>query len=256
MKKKIEAALNRLGYEVVPKWRAAHHAQARYLQQLFDLLAIDCVLDVGANTGQFRDFLRVQVGYTGRIVSFEPIPDCVAELQRRSATDSAWEVRPIALGSHAGTASFNITKETQFSSLREPDASVTSRFEALNSVVSRIEVEVNTLENVLPQIRQAGISRIYLKLDTQGFDLEVIRGAGECLTQVEAIQTELSFIRLYEGSPGWAETIDELRSRGFRLSGLFPNNPQHFPDCYEMDCHMIHSRWSAEAAGKNQDSAI
>ncbi len=88
------------------------------MQRLFSHLGVDCVIDVGANTGQYRDFLRDDVCYRGRVVSFEPIPDHLTAMGPRGARDPLWEVR----GEAPGTASFNtIMTGTQFSSLLAPD---------------------------------------------------------------------------------------------------------------------------------------
>jgi FkbM family methyltransferase len=73
-------------------------------------LEIDCVLDVGANRGQFARHLRA-IGYRGRIVSFEPNPDEFAILQRSFASDPAWSGYPIALGKGNGTLQLKIIPE-------------------------------------------------------------------------------------------------------------------------------------------------
>jgi hypothetical protein len=87
IRRRLFSLAQTLGYTVLPNWRVEHHAQTVYLQNLFRLLAIDCVLDVGANQGQYRDFLRNDVGFEGAIVSFEPIPQHVETLRRRAASD-------------------------------------------------------------------------------------------------------------------------------------------------------------------------
>src|SRR5215831_3678983 len=75
--------------------------------QLIEKYAIDLVLDVGANTGQFARQLR-QYGYTGRIVSFEPLRAALLQLQTQAARDPAWEVWPYALGDTVTKQSLNI----------------------------------------------------------------------------------------------------------------------------------------------------
>lgn len=61
------------GYDIVPLRETHERDFALHLGQLLSKLEIDCVLDVGANVGQYRDFLRDQVLYRGTIVSFEPV---------------------------------------------------------------------------------------------------------------------------------------------------------------------------------------
>lgn len=65
--------LRQFGYELIPSWRLDSLELANHLRELFNFLDIKCVLDVGANKGQYRDFLRQHVGYKGLILSFEPI---------------------------------------------------------------------------------------------------------------------------------------------------------------------------------------
>ena len=71
-----------LGYAVLPKWRLAQLPMAERLRKIFAAHSIDTVIDVGANKGQYRDFLRHHVGYRGSIVSFEPLPEFAAKFSR------------------------------------------------------------------------------------------------------------------------------------------------------------------------------
>src|SRR5512141_1499824 len=169
--------LERMGYTLLPNWRVARYPMTMCLRELFALLEVDLVLDVGANVGQYRNFLRAEVGYTGRIVSFEPIPRNVARLREHAAGDPAWLIEPFALGSASGPATFNVTAESVFSSFLQPTADSANLFHADSAVTERIAVEVRTLDEVLPGLeREFAPRRMYLKLDTQGYDLEVVRG--------------------------------------------------------------------------------
>lgn len=87
------------------------------LGKLFELNNVDLVLDVGANTGQFARHAR-EAGYIGRIISFEPLPDAHAELQRWSESDSLWMVAPrMAIGNHDGEAHINVSRNSVSSSI-------------------------------------------------------------------------------------------------------------------------------------------
>lgn len=234
-------ALGALGYTLIPNWRMESFAFARHLRKLLEWLDVDCVLDVGANTGQYYDLLRREVGYRGWVISFEPIPEHVATLRRRAAQERAWRIEGMALGAAAGRASFNVMVSTQFSSFLTPDHSATAQFLSANAVRETIEVAVHTLDEVLPPLaRELGVGRFYLKLDTQGFDLEVVKGARASLPSIRALQMEASVTPIYRGSPDFATSIRELQRQGFELSGIFPNNPGHFPRMLEFDCCMVH----------------
>jgi len=244
MPRKFEAAVTgwvaARGYSIIPGWRLPAYPQSTYMRQLFAHLSIDCVLDVGANLGQYRDFLRREVGYEGMVVSFEPIHANAVAIRNRAKSDPRWRIEECALGATPGSATLNVMQSSEFSSFLRPDQSVSKRFENANKVVAQVEVEVRTLADVLPRIeRECAVSAFYLKLDTQGFDLEVARGAGAAIERFRALQTEVAFKPLYEGAPDHAISIPAFRALGFEPSAIFPNNPDHFPLMYEFDCHMI-----------------
>ena len=84
----LQRLARRLGYDLTPRRKAkSPNAQLVAVLQHF---RITCVLDVGANVGQYGSLLR-EWGYPGRIVSFEPQADAHRALERRAAADPAWE---------------------------------------------------------------------------------------------------------------------------------------------------------------------
>ena len=95
-------------------------AFAGRLRRLFHEHRIDTVLDVGANAGQFRDFLRKKVGFRGQIETFEPVPDLAAQLMTRAESDPHWKIHACALGAETGHKPINVTANTVFSSFRKP----------------------------------------------------------------------------------------------------------------------------------------
>lgn len=233
-------ALDRCGYSLVPHWKRDSEPQARYLAKLFKAFAIDCVFDVGANRGQYADFLRQRVGFRGRIISFEPIAALVAELGSKAARDPLWSVCGHALGEAESTLEFQVMASDRFSSFLTPYHGGTDQFTSKNAVARTESVVVRRLEDVMAECRERfGFARPYLKLDTQGYDLAVVRGAGPRIDDFVALQTEASVIPIYQGAPNFAETVRVIESLGFGLSAIFPNNPEHFPFMVEFDCHMV-----------------
>ena len=113
LKRLVSTAAGRLGYTIVPNWQLETFTNVRHMRRLFDLLTIDLVIDVGANAGQFRDLVRDQVGYAGRILSFEPVPHLAKALALRAEADPLWTVEPRALGATPGSSNFNIMADTQ-----------------------------------------------------------------------------------------------------------------------------------------------
>lgn len=228
------------GYDIVPLREMKERDFALHLRDLLTRLEIDCVLDVGANVGQYHDFLREKVLYEGPIVSFEPVSHHVAVLRERAHHDPDWHIEPYALGAEVGSLSINIMVSDQFSSFLEPDNSRVRAFDGLN-VPCRIEtVAVRTVDTVLPALRERlGFRRPYLKLDTQGFDIEVLQGAQQSLPGVPALQSEASVIGIYKGMPGYMDTIRYLGDCGFDITGLYPVSRDSSLRLIEFDCVMI-----------------
>src|SRR5687767_1535407 len=229
-----------LGYDIVPLREMKERDFALHLGELLAHLEIDCVLDVGANVGQYHDFLRNKVLYEGTIVSFEPVSRHVGVLRDRAQADPAWHIEDCALGAKNGSLSINIMVSDQFSSFLEPDNSRVHDFDGLNVPCRTETVAVKTLDQVLPELRQRlGFRRPYLKLDTQGFDIEVLEGALQSLPSIPALQSEASVIGIYKGMPGYMDTIRYLGGRGFDITGLYPVSRDRSLRLIEFDCVMI-----------------
>jgi FkbM family methyltransferase len=251
MKNVIRAALQHLargvGCELIPQWRLANRELSGHLTELFARYRIDCVLDVGANRGQYRDFLRDEVGFTGQIVSFEPMGNLAAVLKERATGDSRWRIQHCAVGRAPGTLPLNVMKDDSLSSFRKPEgARVREDLDTQNTVVRVEEVAVHTLDELWPTIaRELGVSRPYLKMDTQGFDLEVIAGAGAALAHVVALQSEVAFRALYAGAPNYLDSIGRLQAAGFEITGLVPVSRDMQLRVIESDCVMVNTRHAA-----------
>lgn len=239
MKQYLRKLAEQLGYVIVPAWQIDSFPGERHLARLLKVLGVDLVVDVGANAGQYHDMLR-RIGYDGPIVSFEPNPELASALKARARTDKNWTVDQRALGASAGTAEFHIMADSEFSSFHAPRHDQVALFRGQNAVSQNLPVTMTTMDAVLPDLVQRfGAKRVYLKLDTQGHDLEVLKGGPESLPLVAALQTEASVRPIYEGAPIYQEIIGYLTERGFVMSGIFPNNSGHFPLLVEFDCHMI-----------------
>src|SRR5262249_27256720 len=113
-------------------------------------------------------------------------------------------------------------------------------FTALNRTAQTIVVTTKRLADVFPQLqKQFGFQRPFLKLDTQGFDPAVLRGAEGVLSNFVGFQSELAIRRIYEDAVDYREVLTFYESLGFDLSALVPNNAGHFPALVEIDCIMV-----------------
>ncbi|HEX2727401.1 MAG TPA: FkbM family methyltransferase, partial [Beijerinckiaceae bacterium] len=134
-----------------------------HLGRLLAYLDVDCVFDVGANHGQYAERLRNDVGFSGHIVSFEPVTELAAELREKCRHDDKWHVREIALDREAGPAKFNVMASDEFSSLLEPTTDEVDEFRDLNKVVRSIEVARSTLDAEFERFGALGMERPFLK---------------------------------------------------------------------------------------------
>lgn len=237
--KRSALAISRsVGYDVMPLREVKDRDLAIHLGRLFAALKIDCVLDVGANTGQYRDFLRDRVLFDGLIISFEPVARNVEKLLAGAAADPRWKIERHALGSQSGRAEINVSAESLFSSFRVPLP--TSAFAGLIDITHTEAVAVETVDHVVGQLRERfGFKRPYLKLDTQGYDLEVLRGAAGSLRSIPALQTEASVIPIYDEMPNYIDTIKFLNQQGFSITGMYPVSRDEKLRLVEFDCVMI-----------------
>lgn len=227
-----------LGLHIVRKGRAARLLEQDLLTQFLREFAVDCVFDVGANVGQYASLLR-RIGFRGFIISFEPIPNLAKQLRLAAAKDRRWFVEALALDESEGDVVFNVMAAQTLSSLKRPSHSETSLFEGENVVVEAIPIRTSRLEKLFDtHQKKLGFQRPFLKMDTQGSDLAVARGAGDRLQRFVGLQSELSIKRIYEHQSDYRESIDFFESAGFVLSGFFPNTYGYFPDLIETDCIM------------------
>ena len=198
------------GYEV-----RKHPAVRR--ARMFAAHDIDLVIDVGAASGGYGTQLR-KFGYTGRIVSFEPLDSAFAELSKVIAGDSAWTARQAALGSDAGKSVINIASNSDSSSLL-PMESAHTEAEPSVGYVGQQTVTVARLDDLIDEIATPE-SRIFLKIDAQGFEKEVLGGAQATLQRCRGLQLELSFIPLYAGGMLVDEAIRTAYDAGFQMVGV------------------------------------
>lgn len=225
----------RMGYTILPNWRVPDMGLEATLRQVFHDYGVKVVLDIGANTGQYRDFLRQRVGFEGIVHSFEPLPELVDGMRARAGDDRQWHVHPFALGAAEAVQQFNVMAHTTFSSFRTPDASY-KEFADTNRVVRTIDVHVRRLDDVAATLEGVSAPGVFVKVDTQGFDLEVIAGGGQVLAQAHGMQFELAMQHIYQNVPGYAEMLGTVQRLGFDVAGMFPISVDHHLRVVEFDC--------------------
>jgi FkbM family methyltransferase len=209
----VQKALNKMGWEV----RRFYLSDMAQLCSFLGHHKVDVVFDVGANIGQFGGRL-IQAGYQGRVISFEPLSAAHRQLIAAASLHSNWTVAPrAAIGAAAGETVINISDNMVSSSLlpirgEHVDSAPASRY------VGSERTPVITLDEYAAL---SGDSRVFLKIDTQGFEREVLKGAERLLSSnIVGVQVELSLASLYEGQPDYIELLAWLRARGFHAWSL------------------------------------
>jgi FkbM family methyltransferase len=214
------------------------HLAARHVAGVLELYRANVVLDVGANRGQFGRRLRAY-GYRGHIVSFEPVPEAFAALERRAAGDPRWTAHRCALGEEDGAMAMQVVQGTM-SSLLTPTAFGADRYGQFADAVE-VEVPVRRLDGLLDEVlAHVPDPRPFLKLDTQGYDLPAFRGLGERVAGFVGLQSEVALLVIYEGMPRMPEALAAYEAAGFEVSGLFQVSRQSATArLVEMDCVMV-----------------
>ena len=216
-KQRIAQSFRMFGYDLT-RYQPNRHPFAR-LMQLMKTYETGLVLDVGANEGQYAQELRAN-GYRGRIVSFEPLEAAFGVLARAAANDPLWEVQRLALGAAPGKSVIHVAGNSTSSSLlgmlpTHEAAAPQSKY------IATQEIEVATLDEVLPRLG-AWQGAIWLKIDTQGYEAEVLKGAPESIGRIGCVQLEMSLVPLYDGSQTFEDLLRWMLERKFRLIGLQP----------------------------------
>jgi FkbM family methyltransferase len=178
------------------------------------------IFDVGANIGgTIREFHNQ---FAGPIIhAFEPSPETFQSLKTNVASIPSVTLNNLGLGSSIGQLTFHENKLADMSSFLESDK------DCWGESKRDVNVLIGTVDDYCFKNR---IERIdVLKSDTQGYDLEVLRGADRMLTSgcVYLVYLEIIFSEMYKGRPDLDEIYRHLRDRGFRLVRFYGFNFQN-----------------------------
>lgn len=218
MKALLRRLLRRFDLDLV----RTHTTFEGHVARLLPQLGVNVVLDVGGHDGEYAGLLR-ELGYRGRIVSFEPVAATYARMATAMRGDRGWRGMNIALGAERDMLPINVTGATDQTSFLTPSANGATWFGGASAVTRTESVRVERLDDVIDACLEGVTApRVYLKLDTQGFDWQVIQGAKATLEQyVVAMQTEIAAQPLYEGVALFPDNVRPFLDLGFTATGLF-----------------------------------
>jgi FkbM family methyltransferase len=204
------------GLKAALTWRPFSSSAFRLTTRLHDACGdFATVLDVGANAGQFAR-AAAQTFPGARVISFEPLSDIAANLRDHLRDLDRFEVHECALGRENGSVEFHPHRYS-LSSSALPAVSGNGRGpgpKAATGELPAIDVPLRRLDDIVP----TGVARpALLKLDVQGYELEVLAGATERLAEMDALLLELAFSREYVGQPLYGEVVDHVNALGWSL---------------------------------------
>ena len=218
VKQQIQDILWKLGIDV-SRSRSLYHPLGRkaFLLETND---IDVVLDIGANTGQFGYELRKYLGYKGKIISFEPLQEAYRSLQNKTKSDRHWEIFNFALGNIEEKRQINVSKNLVSSSFLDMLSTHVKAAPASIYTGEQI-IHIKILDSLFFDLCDEH-NNIYMKIDTQGFDSRVIKGAKKSLPYIKFVQVEMSLVPLYKNEILFDKMLDLMMENGFQMIALEP----------------------------------
>jgi FkbM family methyltransferase len=190
----------------------------KQLSIVFKLLKIDVVFDIGANEGQFAREIR-QHGYRGNIISFEPLTSARKSLLSFASRDLDWQVhKQSVIGDRDGEIEINIAGNSVSSSVL-PMLESHSSAAVGSAYVGSERVPIFKLDSIANRYLEKN-SNLFIKIDTQGYEWQVLDGARETLKRAQGVLCELSLVPLYHEQRLWRDIVDRLDQQGFMLWAL------------------------------------
>ena len=215
--------LHRVGFEL-RRFSVEQSENARFISML-RTHNVNLIFDVGANAGQFGVLLR-KIGFDGKIISFEPLSDAREILLNISKNDPQWQIAlQTAIGEENGEIEIQIAGNSQSSSVLDMlDTHV--RAAPDSKYIGKEKVALRTLDSIALDYMDSN-SIAFIKIDTQGYETQVMNGAKKLMSQIVGLQVEISLVPLYKGQCLFDEMLKKLKNDGFELWSIYPvfSNP-------------------------------
>ena len=219
-KKAVRGVLRQVGFDLI-RWTPQSSPEAA-LARMLTRHRVDTIIDVGANEGQYARLMR-QLGFNGEIISFEPLTTAHERLSLSAANDRLWTIAPrMALGDHEGKVRINVASNGGASSSIFPMLETHERAAPDVRYIGSEVVALSRLDGVVKTLLADKECNIFLKVDVQGYELQVLHGAENLLNRIVGAQLEVTFVPLYEGQALLPSLSDYMLSKGFEIWGIIP----------------------------------
>ena len=216
--KTFKKLFRKLGMEL--KWYSIYSSESLNLIRLLTHNHIDVVLDIGAYVGEYAMDLDAN-GFKGKIISFEPQVETYKKLKANNhKSKQNWLVADrMALGDRDGQIDLNVSGNSLSSSVL-PMLEAHSRSAPDSIYIKKETVPIKRFDSIAGEFDLTG--NLFIKIDVQGFEMDVLMGAGNTLRNTKGLQIELSLVDLYEGQTLMMDMINYLKGLDFQLHGFFP----------------------------------
>jgi FkbM family methyltransferase len=210
---------------LIRKYNPATSEELRRIK-LFEHYKVDLVFDIGANKGQYATGI-MDAGYKNKIVSFEPLSSAHSVIDSLSKSYGNWTIaQRCAIGSRNEEIEINISANSVSSTLLNMlDTHLDGAPES--KIIGKEKVKVYPLDEIAPELIRES-KNIFLKIDVQGFEQEVLKGAQKMLEKAKGVEMEISLVPLYQDQ-NWllAEILKYMTDKGFTLVSIVPAFTDH-----------------------------
>jgi FkbM family methyltransferase len=206
--------LRRLRNSVAASLQAGHIDSLELLELLRPQKPL-VIFDIGANVGTWT-LLAKALYPAAQVHAFEPLQIHIEKFRQLTSKLTGVSLHEVGLGSHPARATMKVTSFSDASSLLP--LSVAGKEQWHLQQVAEIPVQIERLDDWVSSRGLPGPDVI--KLDVQGFELEVLRGAEQCLIQARWVLLEASFKDFYEGQCRFDQLVTFLASAGFQVLAL------------------------------------
>lgn len=174
------------------------------------------LVDVGANKGEFTAAVAALANLEG-VHAFEPQPECHADLRRVLASVPNGCLHGVAVGAEGGQIDLLCTGNSKMASVLAPSPLVAGDYEEGDfAMTGSIKVPLVRLDDVIPAGTRIGL----LKIDVQGYEMQVLEGAAITLRSTFALLLEMNYVAHYEGGVAFDAVHEAIRQHGFRTYGI------------------------------------
>jgi len=202
------------GYSFYKTSRPRNESDILYFQ--IQRINPDLFIDCGANKGGYYQTI-IDAGFTKKIILLEPNSNLVSKyLQPITEDNKNVKIYNFGTGNKNCKKKFYITddKNSDLSSFKEKTKFFDQRF--YKTKINNEElISIKRLDSLLSENKINKNNKIFLKVDTQGFDMETLIGLGNRIKQVNLIKIELSIIHLYKNSKKHWEILSFLKKNSF-----------------------------------------